>query len=220
MSSHRTNFNTFIYRVLKSVHPDTGITGASSATINNMVKFLIENMMSTINRLMLRSGKKTISSKEVISAVKLTLPRELANHAISHCQKSEALYLKKRDTKERERGENGKIKPLARAKAAGLMFPITRIEEMMLNLATVRRKTDTAAVYFTAVCEYLVAEILELSGNITRDNKRKRITPRHIMLAVRQDEELNDIFSRTVFAGGVALQSRSIEEECVSTKKK
>jgi len=52
--------------------------------------------------------------------------------------------------------------------------------------------------------EYLIAEILELAGNASRDNNRVRIVPRHIMLAIRNDEELNKLLSDvTISAGGV-----------------
>ena len=61
-----------------------------------------------------------------------------------------------------------------------------------------------ATVYMAAVLEYLCAEILELAGNAARDNKKSRIIPRHIQLAVRNDEELNKLMGGvTIAAGGV-----------------
>ncbi|TKR81664.1 hypothetical protein L596_015499 [Steinernema carpocapsae] len=59
-----------------------------------------------------------------------------------------------------------------------------------------------AAIFMTAVIEYMTAEVLELAGNAARDNKKKRISPRHILLAVRGDEELNKILGQVTFAQG------------------
>ena len=59
-------------------------------------------------------------------------------------------------------------------------------------------------VYLTVVIEYMAAEVLELAGNACRDNKKKRVTPRHLVLAVRNDEELNK------FLGGVTIASGGV----------
>jgi histone H2A len=61
-----------------------------------------------------------------------------------------------------------------------------------------------AAIYMSAVLEYLVAEIMELAGNAARDNNKKRIIPRHLTLAIRNDDELNKLLSKvTISFGGV-----------------
>ena len=101
------------------------------------------------------------------------------------------------------RGKSDK-KAVSRSSKAGLQFPVGRIGRYLKKGRYAARVGAGAPVYLAAVLEYLTAEILELAGNAARDNKKTRIIPRHVQLAVRNDEELNKLLGGdTIAQGGV-----------------
>mmetsp|Transcript_18531 Transcript_18531/g.32164 ORF Transcript_18531/g.32164 Transcript_18531/m.32164 type:complete len:133 (+) Transcript_18531:226-624(+) len=100
---------------------------------------------------------------------------------------------------------------LSRAKRAGLQFPVGRIHRHLKVGGYGGRIGAGTSVYLAAVMEYLCAEVLELAGNAARDNKKTRIIPRHIQLAVRNDEELNKLLAGvTIASGGVLPNIHSV----------
>ena len=104
-----------------------------------------------------------------------------------------------------------KSKATSRSAKAGLQFPVGRIARYLKTGKYASRLGAGAPVYMAAVLEYLAAEVLELAGNASRDNKKSRIVPRHITLAVRNDEELNKFLGGvTVAAGGVLPNIHSV----------
>ncbi|CAI2381585.1 unnamed protein product [Moneuplotes crassus] len=96
-------------------------------------------------------------------------------------------------------------KPVSRSTKAGLQFPVGRIARFLKEGRFAERVGSGAPVYLAAALEYLAAEVLELAGNAARDNKKTRIVPRHIQLAIRNDEELNKLLNNTTIASGGVL---------------
>lgn len=76
---------------------------------------------------------------------------------------------------------------------------VARIERNLRKGKYAKRISTVGAVYMAAVLEYLTAEVLELSGYVAADNRRQRIVPRHIMLAIRNDAELNELLKDVEF---------------------
>jgi len=110
-------------------------------------------------------------------------------------------------------GRGGKTKGESQTRSfrAGLQFPVGRVHRHLREGRFAERIGAGAPVYLAAVLEYLAAEILELAGNASRDNKKHRIVPRHIQLAVRNDEELNKLLHDvTIASGGVLPNIHSV----------
>lgn len=87
---------------------------------------------------------------------------------------------------------------------AGLHFPVGRVHSYLRKGNFAPRIGNGASVYLAAALEYLSAEILDLAANAATDNKKSRVYPRHILFAIRHDEELNKMLTGvTISQGGV-----------------
>ncbi|KDQ58356.1 hypothetical protein JAAARDRAFT_34157 [Jaapia argillacea MUCL 33604] len=84
----KETYSSYIYKVLKQVHPDTGISNKAMAILNSFVNDIFERIATEASKLAAYSKKSTISSREIQTAVRLILPGELAKHAISEGTKS------------------------------------------------------------------------------------------------------------------------------------
>jgi len=216
-----TSLTSYIYRVLKQVHPNTGISNGAMSIANAMVVYIVDRVASIVSELLHQSKKNTITSREVQTAVRLIVPGELRKHAVSEGTKAVTKY-NATSYRTSEVGASKKIKKRqdshSRSYRAGLQFPVPRIGKMLKTAVAGNPRLGAGApVYLAAVCEYLTAEVLELAGNAARDNKKARIIPRHITLAIRNDLELNHLYLKCTIPGGGTIPN--IHRVLISHKK-
>lgn len=209
MSYEDVNFTIYIRRLLKATHEGIGLTGDAVSLINNIIRILISGFVTRINKLMIHSkNKKTIDEWEVEYAILLHAPEGYCKDVVASGKAAVERYKAAKaeriaeSQRRRDSGE-GKLEPAQRAGLAEIFFPITRIDNIMVQLASTKRRSGTSAVMLTAAIEHIIKHILQLAGSSTSDNKRVRIIPRHIKMAIEHDPHLNQLFKNVIMSGGV-----------------
>ncbi|XP_029443098.1 late histone H2B.L4-like [Rhinatrema bivittatum] len=91
-AKRRETYSVYIYKVLKQVHPDTGISSKAMSIMNSFVNDVFERIATEASRLAQYNQRATITSREVQTAVRLLLPGELAKHAVSEGTKAVTKY--------------------------------------------------------------------------------------------------------------------------------
>lgn len=181
-------FAPLIRKVLKQVHPDMMISGPASFVLSDMLCFIVHRMHIEMVIAAKSDMRVTFQPRDVELAARLVLSGELAKHARSEIFKA----LSKGDSAK----AGGSVKAMDDApQECGLCFVSRSVAKVFLAQQMVPAPMkDGTATALAATLEYLAAEVLELSGNAARDNKKVKIIPRHITLAVRNDEELNKLY--------------------------
>ena len=88
---------------------------------------------------------------------------------------------------------------------AGVVFPVGRIASQLKKGMFARRIGGSAAAYLAAVMEYIMAEVIEVSADVATEHNKQSLFPRHLQLAIRNDDELSKLFSSCTINGGGVL---------------
>ena len=95
-ASRVESYSTYIYRVLKQVHPDTGISKRAMSIMNSFIADIFERISGEAGKLVRYNKRSTLSSREIQTAIRLLLPGELAKHAVSEGTKAVTKYTSSR----------------------------------------------------------------------------------------------------------------------------
>ncbi|CAD7948134.1 unnamed protein product [Amoebophrya sp. A120] len=99
-----------------------------------------------------------------------------------------------------------------KTKRAGLIFPVAKIQKELRNMLPANaRLNSSSSVFLGGVMEYVVAELLEVAGNTVKNQGKKRINPRHLQVAIKNDDELNTLIRATIAGGGVVPDKTAVQ---------
>lgn len=207
------NFTIGIKKVLKQVSPDTNISQDAVENLNTFANVLLIAIIYEIAKIMQnnmftphkskrkrrflrrsrtpRKDRKTIKTRDVMAAVKIVLPGELAKHAVHEGQKA----VKRFEAYKKQRRAFDKS---SKSSKSGIVVSVARVEKL-LRESLPKNVSEEAPIYLTAVLEYLLAELLELSSNSARVHHRITITPTDLSLTTEMDDELNNLMTRLKF---------------------
>lgn len=203
-----------IYKVLKQVHSECGITLSAISQINNIISYTAMKLAITCKFIAANFNiDEGIDIRTMKCATYLIIPGEIGKYAVSEGTKAVTKF---------KSTYNSSNEGRTRSMDAGLTFNCMRVEDIIKRYIARKHVTNSSVVYLSAVLEYLTAEILELSGNAARDNRKYKITPAHINICQMGDHELSKwfrTFGIRIVQSGVASQGFIYPKDIETTEK-
>ncbi|CAM6049361.1 unnamed protein product [Sphagnum compactum] len=188
------SYKIYIYKVLKQVHPDTGVSSKAMGIMNSFINDIFEKLAQEAARLARYNKKPTITSREVQTAVRLTLPGELAKHAVSEGTKavtkftSEQKAGKSRAEKkpvktkaEKKPVKEGKSKKKAKSTETYKIYIYKVLKQVHPDTGISSKAMGIMNSFINDIFEKLAQE----AARLARYNKKPTITSREIQTAVR-----------------------------------
>ncbi|XP_033220369.1 histone H2B.1, sperm-like [Belonocnema kinseyi] len=199
-------FGIYVYKVLKQVHPETGISSKAMIVMNSFINDIFERIASEAGRLVVYNGKRrTMTSREIQTAVKLLLPGELAKHAISEGTKAITKY--NTEKKKTEKDQSFEMPPKMSGKTGAMKSELkSKVVEKPKSSLRRKKRTESYAIYLYKVLKQVQPEtgisskamsimnsfmidiferIASEAGRLVVYNKHRTMTAREIQTAVK-----------------------------------
>jgi len=200
------SFRQYILKLGHQIYIDMELASSASNEINLIAHHIIEKLINYASQLTLSRNAKTLSSKDIEAAVKLVLVGDLSKNAIKEATNAVSKF---RTNKQNKPGK----KHMSKSERSGLIFPVSRVANIMKTYMKNDRLSGESSIYLTAVLEYIIAEILELASHSAKDFKKKRISTKHIADAIRNDSELGKILEDITLSGNNANPSKRLSKD-------
>ncbi|XP_030079012.1 uncharacterized protein LOC115483241 [Drosophila hydei] len=185
----KESYAIYIYKVLKQVHPDTGISSKAMSIMNSFVNDIFERIAAEASRLAHYNKRSTITSREIQTAVRLLLPGELAKHAVSEGTKAVTKYTSSKMT---GRGKGGKglgkggakrHRKVLRDNIQGITKPAIR---RLARRGGVKRISGLIYEETRGVLKVFLENVIRDAVTYTEHAKRKTVTAMDVVYALKR----------------------------------
>jgi histone H3/H4 len=226
-------FETYIFKLLKNISLDHGITSNAKQQLNNALCTIAKTISKYAIDLTFISKKKTMSIKEVENAVKFLFSGIMLESILSSSNSSVYKFgvesnlennteIESDLTGDTQSGDKQSVdKHVSRQNKAGIVFPPSICEKFLRNFGSTRiMVTKTAPVFLACVLDYVCKFILKRSTDLAKENNKVRLTIRELELSVRGDKDLEKLFDNCGiwFIGGGVVPN--IHEALLNKKTK
>lgn len=188
------SFVIYINRALKEVYPDMNLSTDAKRYLQKLIISFLEHFAIYASTMMDQHRSKTLSQRDVQSAIRLFFVGELGKHAIGQATKTVTKYLNFVSEKNGVR--------VSIADKSGIIFPPSRVRYILENkLADYKsdfRISSIVPIYLASAIQYLIEEILDLSGYQEPDFDKKTIQIDDIKNAIKNDDELSRTLCRLI----------------------
>ncbi|OCT77458.1 hypothetical protein XELAEV_18028549mg [Xenopus laevis] len=191
--SRKESYAIYVYKVLKQVHPDTGISSKAMSIMNSFVNDVFERIAGEASRLAHYNKRSTITSREIQTAVRLLLPGELAKHAVSEGTKAVTKYTSAKEFAAMSgRGKGGKglgkggakrHRKVLRDNIQGITKPAIR---RLARRGGVKRISGLIYEETRGVLKVFLENVIRDAVTYTEHAKRKTVTAMDVVYALKR----------------------------------
>ena len=197
------NFNVYLYKILKTLKENVAITKEGICMLDNFLHHLGNKMERGLNITKKFSKTKTITINDFYSTLVLYIGYQAAvpihQKAMAYVETYENFVIKKKEMKElaAENGETGHYKPIQQNIKAGLNISVSRVEGVFMK--NYSRISKLSMIYFTAVLECLLTEILKQTFIIVEKLHKQRIKTSHLKMAIQSFNMYKEITGNAIY---------------------
>ncbi|CAL9707814.1 unnamed protein product [Knipowitschia caucasica] len=183
--SRKESYAIYVYKVLKQVHPDTGISSKAMSIMNSFVNDIFERIGGEASRLAHYNKRSTITSREIQTAVRLLLPGELAKHAVSEGTKAVTKYTSSKGKGGKGLGKGGakRHRKVLRDNIQGITKPAIR---RLARRGGVKRISGLIYEETRGVLKVFLENVIRDAVTYTEHAKRKTVTAMDVVYALKR----------------------------------